>query len=98
MTQARQALLAGDPEVAAFHASRLWPGLGKRKADELPGAGISSPYDVTADRLTKLPKVGRQRAERLFSSFLASAPTYEVVELLVGAGLAAKLAAGVADT
>ena len=45
----------------------------------------------------KLPRVGRQRAERLFSSFLAAQPTYEVVEILVGAGLEAKLAAGVAD-
>jgi len=41
--------------------------------------------------------VGRQRAERLFSSFLAAAPTYEVVGLLVGAGLEAKLAATAAD-
>ncbi|MFP5371645.1 MAG: AAA family ATPase [Actinomycetes bacterium] len=89
---------AGDPVFAAFCAAGLWPGLGKRTAAELPAAGITSPDDVSADRLAKLPKVGRQRAERLFSSFLAAAPTYEVVELLVGAGLAARLAAGVADT
>ncbi|TFV51661.1 AAA family ATPase [Blastococcus sp. TF02A_35] len=87
----------GDPVFAAFCAAGLWPGLGKRAAAELPGAGITGPDDVTADRLVKLPRVGRQRAERLFSSFLAAAPTYEVVELLVGAGLPAKLAAGVAD-
>jgi exodeoxyribonuclease V alpha subunit len=88
----------GDPVFAAFCAAGLWPGLGRRTAAELPGAGIVSPDDVTAERLVKIPKVGRQRAERLFSSFLASQPTYEVVELLVGAGLEAKLAAGVADT
>ncbi|RBY97502.1 exodeoxyribonuclease V [Blastococcus sp. TF02-8] len=82
---------------AAFCAAGLWPGLGKRAAAELPGVGITSPDDVTADRLMKLPRVGRQRAERLFSSFLSAASTYEVVELLVGAGLPAKLAAGVAD-
>ena len=81
----------GDPVFAAFCTAGLWPGLGRRTAAELPGAGIVSPDDVTADRLVKIPKVGRQRAERLFSSFLSSQPTYEVVELLVGAGLEAKL-------
>jgi exodeoxyribonuclease V alpha subunit len=88
---------AGDPVFAAFCAAGLWPGLGRRTAAELPGAGITTPDDVTADRLMKLPRVGRQRAERLFSSFLAAQPTYEVVGILVGAGLEAKLAAGVAD-
>ncbi|MDP9429657.1 MAG: AAA family ATPase [Actinomycetota bacterium] len=86
-----------DPVFAAFCAAGLWPGLGKRAAAELPAAGITSPDDVTADRLLKLPRVGRQRAERLFSSFLAAAPTYEVVGLLVGAGLEARLAASAAD-
>jgi exodeoxyribonuclease V alpha subunit len=87
----------GDPVFAAFCAAGLWPGLGRRTAAELPAAGITSPDDVSADRLQKLPRVGRQRAERLFSSFLAAAPTYEVVELLVGAGLNARLAATAAD-
>ncbi|MGY1690580.1 AAA family ATPase [Geodermatophilus sp. SYSU D01105] len=89
--------LATDPVFTAFCTAGLWPGLGKRTAAELPAAGITSPDDVTADRLLKLPRVGRQRAERLFSSFLAAAPTYEVVELLVGAGLDARLAATAAD-
>ncbi len=88
----------GDPVFAAFCAAGLWPGLGRRAAAELPGVDITAPDDVTADRLLKLPRVGRQRAERLFSSFLAAQPTYEVVELLIAAGLQAKLAAGVADT
>jgi len=87
----------GDPVFAAFCAAGLWPGLGRRTAAELPGVDITAPDDVTADRLLKLPRVGRQRAERLFSSFLAAQPTYEVVELLIAAGLQAKLAAGVAD-
>jgi len=86
-----------DPVFTAFCAAGLWPGLGKRTAAELPAAGIVSPDDVSADRLMKLPRVGRQRAERLFSSFLSAQPTYEVVGILVGAGLEAKLAAGVAD-
>src|SRR5918998_986663 len=87
-----------DAIFAAFCAAGLWPGLGKRTAADLPAAGITSPDEVSADRLMKIPKVGRQRAERLFSSFLAAVPTYEVVKILVGAGLDAKLAAGVADT
>src|SRR3954467_854400 len=86
-----------DPVFAAFCTAGLWPGLGKRTAADLPAAGITSPDDVSADRLLKLPRVGRQRAERLFSSFLSAQPTYQVVELLVGAGLNARLAAGVAD-
>lgn len=97
MTAAAQSP-GGDPVFAAFCAAGLWPGLGRRTAAELPGVNITAPDDVTADRLLKLPRVGRQRAERLFSSFLAAQPTYEVVELLVAAGLQAKLAAGVADT
>nr|WP_239521653.1 AAA family ATPase [Geodermatophilus sabuli] len=76
----------------------MWPGLGKRTAAELPAAGITSPDDVTAARLLKLPRVGKQRAERLFSSFLSAAPTYDVVALLVGAGLEARLAASAADS
>jgi exodeoxyribonuclease V alpha subunit len=87
----------GDPVFAAFCAAGLWPGLGKRTAADLPAAGITSPDDVSADRLLKLPRVGRQRAERLFSSFLSARPTYDVVELLVGAGLNARLAANSAD-
>ncbi|MFD2091395.1 AAA family ATPase [Blastococcus deserti] len=98
MTAAATPAAGGDPVFAAFCAAGLWPGLGRRTAAELPAAGITSPDDVTADRLLRLPRVGRQRAERLFSGFLAAQPTYEVVELLVGAGLQARLAAGVADT
>jgi len=97
MTAAATPAAGGDPVFAAFCAAGLWPGLGRRTAAELPAAGITTPDDVTADRLIKLPRVGRQRAERLFSSFLSAQPTYEVVELLVGAGLQAKLASGVAD-
>ncbi len=88
----------GDPVFAAFTAAGLWPGLGKRTAAELPAAGITAADSVTAAALLRLPRVGKQRAERLFSSWLAAAPVYEVVGLLVGAGLEARLAAGVADT
>jgi exodeoxyribonuclease V alpha subunit len=86
-----------DLVFAAFCTAGLWPGLGKRTAADLPAAGITTADDVSADRLQKLPRVGRQRAERLFSSFLAAQPTYDVVELLVAAGLNARLAANAAD-
>jgi exodeoxyribonuclease V alpha subunit len=88
---------APDPVFAAFCAAGLWPGLGKRAVAELPGAGITSPDDVTAAKLLTMPRVGKQRAERLFSSFLSARPTYDVVELLVRAGLEAKLASSAAD-
>ena len=97
MTAASESAAPAEKVFTAFCAAGLWPGLGKRAAAELPGAGITSPDDVTVNRLLKLPRVGKQRAERLFSGFLGAQPTYEVVELLVSAGLEARLAAGVAD-
>jgi exodeoxyribonuclease V alpha subunit len=86
-----------DPVFGAFCTAGLWPGLGKRAVAELPGAGITTPDDVTVAKLLKMPRVGKQRAERLFSSFLSAAPTYDVVELLAKAGLEAKLASPAAD-
>jgi exodeoxyribonuclease V alpha subunit len=44
-----------------------------------------------------LPKVGSVRAGRLLSSFLAAAPVYEVVELLVPAALDPRLASRLHD-
>ena len=45
-----------------------------------------------------MAKVGAQRAGRLLSGFLAAASTYEVVELLVAAGLPARSARRAVDT
>lgn len=53
---------------------------------------------MTAERLALLPKVGAMRAGRLLSSFIAAAPVYELVELLVPAGLDARVANRVVDT
>jgi exodeoxyribonuclease V alpha subunit len=53
---------------------------------------------VTAQRLALLPKIGAMRAGRLLSSFLAAAPVYELVELLIPAGLEARVASRVVDT
>ena len=73
----RPAATRSSPRSAPPGCGRAWAS-GRRPS--CPAAGITSPDDVTADRLLKLPRVGRQRAERLFSSFLAAQPTYEVVE------------------
>jgi exodeoxyribonuclease V alpha subunit len=75
----------------------LWPGLGRKLAAALPDAGIEGPADVTAERLLTLPKVGAQRAGRLLSAFLAAAPVYELVELLVPAELDPRIAGRVSD-
>jgi exodeoxyribonuclease V alpha subunit len=63
----------------------------------LPEWGIAGPADVTAANLRGLPKVGGQRAERLLSSFIAATPAYEVCQLLVPAGLDARLAGRAID-
>jgi exodeoxyribonuclease V alpha subunit len=82
---------------AAFCTSGLWPGLGTTLAASLADCGIRRPDDVTAGSLASLPKVGQLRAGRLFSAFIAAAPTYQVVELLVSAGLPARLAGRAVD-
>lgn len=91
------ALSAPDPVFAAFCAAGLWPGLGRTLAEELPRAGIRGPAQVTAERLAELPKVGPTRAGRLRSAFIAAEPVYGVVEILVPAGLEARLARRVVD-
>jgi exodeoxyribonuclease V alpha subunit len=58
----------------------------------LSDAGIRAPEDVTAEALAMLPKVGRLRAGRLMSTFIAATPAYEVLELLLAADLPARLA------
>jgi exodeoxyribonuclease V alpha subunit len=52
---------------------------------------------VSASNLALLPKVGPTRAGRLLSSFVAAGPVYEVVEILVPAGVDARLGARVVD-
>jgi exodeoxyribonuclease V alpha subunit len=82
---------------AAFCAAGLWPGLGRTLAGALAEAGIESPADVTTERLAELPRVGPGRAGKLLSGFIQAQPAYEVCELLVPAGLDARLAARVVD-
>jgi len=82
----------------AFCTAGLWPGLGSTLAEALPEAGITAPEHVTAEALAGLPRVGKQRAGRLLSAFIAAAPAYEVVELLTLAGLPARLAGRAVDS
>jgi exodeoxyribonuclease V alpha subunit len=86
-----------DAVFRAFCAAGLWPGLGRTLVGALADAGIDSPADVSATKLASLPKVGPTRAGRLLSSFVAAAPVYEVVEILVPAGVEPRLAARVVD-
>jgi len=52
---------------------------------------------VTSQSIRALPKVGPQRAGRLLSSFIAAGPAYEVAELVVPAGLDARVAGRAVD-
>ncbi len=63
----------------------------------LPDVGIDGPAEVTSESLAKLPKVGRQRASRLLSAWIAAGPAYEVAELVVPAGLDARVAGRAVD-
>jgi exodeoxyribonuclease V alpha subunit len=87
----------GDPVFEAFCADGLWPGLGRTLTEALPGAGIAGPDDVTAEKLAALPKVGTIRAGRLLSAWIGAAHVYEVAQLIVPAGLRARVAARAVD-
>lgn len=81
----------------AFCAAGLWPGLGRTLAGTLAEARIATPDDVTVTALRALPRVTAQRAERLLSSWISAAPTYDVVALLTAADLEARLAGRLVD-
>jgi exodeoxyribonuclease V alpha subunit len=87
-----------DPETeifAAFCEAGLWPLLGRTTAQRLPAAGIRRPEDVTEPALAALHGVSATRAAKLVTAFAAARPRYEVVALLIPAGLPARLAFGV---
>jgi exodeoxyribonuclease V alpha subunit len=85
-------LTSPDPVFAAFADAGLWPGLGRTLAAQLAEHGITSPNDVLPSRLAKLPAVGLVRATRLVEAFAGAAERYDVVSLLVPAGLPPRLA------
>ena len=86
-----------DPVFEAFCAEGLWPGLGRTLAEALPAAGITAPEQVTAQRLESLPRVGTMRAGRLLSGWIGAAHVYEVCQLIVPAGLRARIASRAVD-
>jgi exodeoxyribonuclease V alpha subunit len=86
-----------DPVFEAFCAEGLWPGLGKALGAALPEAGITAPEHVTAARLETLPKVGSIRAGRLLSAWIGAAHVYEVAQIVVPAGLKARIASRAVD-
>jgi exodeoxyribonuclease V alpha subunit len=90
---------AGMDEVfAAFCDAGLWPTLGRSMTPRLAAAGISSPDDVSLDRLTKVEGLGGpKRAEKLAKTFVEAQPRYAVAELLHAAGLPVRHAFGAVD-
>src|SRR4051794_5519692 len=87
-----------DPVFGAFCEAGLWPGLGRTLTAALPSAGIHGPDDVDQPTLLKLPQVGLVRADKLLKSFAAARPAYDVVALLLPAGIQPRLAARLVDT
>lgn len=84
---------AAAPRVLhAFAAAGLWPQFPRKLASGLATAGVHTADDVSAARLAALPGVAPGRAERLVSSFHAAGDTFDVVALLVPAGLDARVA------
>ncbi|MDX6244443.1 MAG: exodeoxyribonuclease alpha subunit [Frankiales bacterium] len=81
----------------AFWGAGLWPGMSRTRARQLAGIGITSPDEVTAGGLTKLPTVPAKQADRLSQNYTAAAPVYAVVELLVPAGLPPRWAMPIVD-
>ncbi|WP_134323320.1 AAA family ATPase [Cumulibacter soli] len=86
-----------DPTFAAFCDAGLWPGLGITTAAALPKAGIVRADLVTEEALLRIPKVKSQRANRLLSAWLGAQPVYDVVRLLVPAGISARVASAIIE-
>jgi exodeoxyribonuclease V alpha subunit len=75
-----------------FCAAGLWPGLARKLAGQLAGAGITGPELVTADRLKLIDGVSGERAEWLAASFLDARPCYETAQLLAACQVPARFA------
>jgi exodeoxyribonuclease V alpha subunit len=81
------------PDVfGEFCAAGLWPGLARKLAGQLAGAGITGPELVTADRLKLIDGVSGERAEWLAASFLDARPCYETAQLLAACQVPARFA------
>jgi exodeoxyribonuclease V alpha subunit len=87
-----------DEVFAAFCDAGLWPTLGRSMTARLAAAGITSPDDVSLDRLGKVEGLGGpKRAEKLAKTFVEAQPRYAVAELLHGARLPVRHAFAAVD-
>jgi exodeoxyribonuclease V alpha subunit len=81
------------PDVfGEFCAAGLWPGLGRKLASQLAGAGITGPALVSADRLELIEGVSGERAGWLATAFAGARPCYETAELLAACQVPARFA------
>ena len=86
------------PDVfAEFCAAGLWPGVGQAVAARLDEAGIRSPSDVTAAKLSGIPRMTDRRANRLVTSFIGAGQQYAIAELLVPQEIPVRWAARLAE-
>lgn len=86
-----------DPVFAAFCDAGLWPQLGITSAAQLPRAGIIRPDLVSEESLLRLPRTKAHRAGRLLSAWLNAQHIYDIVKLLVPAGISARMALALVD-
>ncbi len=81
------------PDVfGEFCAAGLWPGLGRKMAGQLAGAGITGPALVTAERLELIDGVSGDRAAWLAAAFAGARPCYETAQLLAACQVPARFA------
>ena len=81
------------PDVfGEFCAAGLWPGLGRKLASQLAGAGISGPALVSADRLELIEGLSAERAGWLATAFADARPCYETAQLLAACQVPARFA------
>jgi exodeoxyribonuclease V alpha subunit len=81
------------PDVfGEFCSAGLWPGLGRKLAGQLAGAGITGPELVSADRLELIEGMSGERAEWLAAAFRDAQPCYETAQLLAACQVPARFA------
>src|ERR1700712_3362108 len=83
---------------AAFCGAGLWPGLGKTLRDKFPANGILTADDVTEEALASVQGLSARRAATLMVAFARARPKFDVVALLLPAGLPARLWGGARST
>ncbi|HET6817042.1 MAG TPA: AAA family ATPase [Mycobacteriales bacterium] len=86
-----------DEVFAAFCDAGLWPTLGRQMTSRLAAAGITSPADVSVDKLGKVQDIAPKRAEKLAKTFVEAQPRYAVAELLHAARLPVRHAFAAVD-